>query len=157
MTAYSFKKRFVDPIRVGLGILPVEPKIVDDPTAPAGYRIGPKIWPKRQTIRAIGKRRHARVGETVQLYHGMRTKQCFKIGDGRCTSALPVKLEFIFWGSAIVGGGKVAENCFYDERLHLFAQADGFETWDEMKAFWRDEHPGVDKFEGVLIRWDPLT
>ena len=30
---------------------------------------------KRQTIRAIGRRRHAIPGETLQLYTGMRTKR----------------------------------------------------------------------------------
>ena len=154
MVAYSYKKRFVNPIRVGLGIVPVTPKIIDDPDAPMGYRIGPEIRPKRQTIRA-DRKRHARVGEEIQHYCGMRTKHCFLIGRARCVSVLPVVLHFIAWGSAIVGSGKVAENCYYDERLHLFAQADGFDRWEDMKAFWREEHPGVDKFEGVLIRWEP--
>ena len=146
MPAYSFKKRFINPIKVGLG-----QKIH------AADTIEEMLRPKRQTIRAIGKRRHARPGEIVQLYYGMRTKQCFKIGEARCISALPVCLTFISWGSAIVGSGKVPENCYFDERLHLFAQADGFDTWDAMKEFWRAEHAGLDKFEGVLIRWDPLT
>lgn len=140
MVAYSFKKRFIKPIKVGLSRVSLS---FDCP-------------PKRQTIRAVGKRRHARPGEIVQLYHAMRTKQCFKIGDGRCTSALPVCLQFIAWGSAIVGSGKVPANCYFDERLHLFAQADGFESWEEMKEFWRVEHPGIEKFEGVLIQWEPL-
>lgn len=40
---------------------------------------------KRQTIRALGARRHAREGEDVQLYRGMRTKHCAKIiPDVRC-------------------------------------------------------------------------
>lgn len=33
---------------------------------------------KRQTVRAHRKR-HARIGEPVQLYTGMRTKQCRKL------------------------------------------------------------------------------
>lgn len=45
MVAYSYKRRFVTPIRVGLGLLP-----------------------KRQTIRAHGLRRHARAGEELQHY-----------------------------------------------------------------------------------------
>lgn len=34
---------------------------------------------KRQTIRTIGKRRHARAGEPLQLYTGQRTKACRKL------------------------------------------------------------------------------
>lgn len=45
MVAYSFQKRFVEPIRSGR---------------------------KRQTIRA-DRKRHARPGEVLQLYSGMRT------------------------------------------------------------------------------------
>jgi hypothetical protein len=52
MVAYSFQKQFVPAIISGK---------------------------KRQTIRAFGKRRHAYVGEPIQLYVGMRTKQCAKI------------------------------------------------------------------------------
>jgi hypothetical protein len=46
MVAYSFAPQFIDTIRSGT---------------------------KCQTIRPIGKRRHARTGEPVQLYTGMRT------------------------------------------------------------------------------------
>ena len=53
MVAYSLKPRFIPPILSGA---------------------------KRQTIRAISRRRHAIPGETLQLYTGMRTKQCRLIG-----------------------------------------------------------------------------
>ena len=65
MSAYSFKRRFVNPIRVGLCLDPIfqiGKHEVSEMEAP--------IRPKRQTIRAEGKRRHARPGEIVQLYHG---------------------------------------------------------------------------------------
>lgn len=148
MVAYSFKKRFVDPIRVGLGVY----KSGDPDTALRA------AWPaaKCQTIRA-DRKRHARVGEELQLYCGMRTKGCFPIGRARCTSVLPIELHFIEWGSAVVGSGKVAEHCYFDERLHVFAQADGFENWEAMKAFWREQHPGIDQFRGWLIQWKPLA
>ena len=47
---------------------------------------------KRQTIRAIGKRRHAAVGDRIQLYTGMRTKACRKLvtPDPVCTFAAAV-------------------------------------------------------------------
>lgn len=137
MVAYSFKRRFVDPIKSGLG-LPFD-------------EIGALVLPKRQTIRAFGKRRHARPGETLQLYHGMRTKQCFKIGEARCVSVhdvtikvgkhtMPVSLDY-----AHIGGG----------HLHDFARADGFANSEDMLAFWQTEH-GLGKFEGIMIRWEPF-
>lgn len=156
MSAYSFKRRFVNPIRIGLGLVPIEPKIIDDPDSSSGYSLEAKVRPKRQTIRAEGKRRHARPGEIVQLYHGMRTKQCFKIGDGRCISARPIKLSFIAWGCAIIDGGKTSDDCFYDEKLNSFAHSDGFEDWESLKEFWRKEHSDVEEFEGILIKWEPL-
>lgn len=81
MVAYSFKKRFVDPIRVGL----------------SSVSLSFDCQPKRQTIRSIGKRRHARPGETLQLYTAMRTKQCRKIGDARCMGVEGVLLKWSEW------------------------------------------------------------
>ena len=52
MVAYSFKKQFAYPVE-------------------KGYKL--------QTIRASRKTRHARPGESIQLYTGMRTKQCRKL------------------------------------------------------------------------------
>lgn len=135
MVAYSFKERFVDPIRVGL----------------SRVSLSFDCLPKRQTIRAHRKR-HARPGEDLQLYRGMRTRQCFLIGRARCVSVhavtitvgkhtMPTSLD-----GAHIGGG----------HLHDFAQADGFASAEDMLAFWQAEH-GIGKFEGVLIRWEPLT
>jgi hypothetical protein len=136
MVAYSFKRRFVDPIRVGLNQL-CEAQLTG-------------VHPKCQTIRAMGKRRHARAGETIQLYTAMRTKQCRKIGDARCVSVhdvsimvgkhtMPIRLD-----GAHLGGG----------HIHDFARADGFASGEDMLAFWQAEH-GLGKFDGVLIRWEP--
>lgn len=142
MVAYSFNKRFVSPIRVGLGI-----KIHHEPGDAHVYT------PKRQTIRATGKRRHARPGETLQLYHGMRTKQCFKIGEARCTDVVPIIIRVPrddAWLSV-----KIADE---PEKLadDAFAQADGFASVEDMWLFWRQEHPLVRTFTGFLIRWESL-
>ncbi|WP_267355754.1 MULTISPECIES: hypothetical protein [unclassified Methylobacterium] len=127
MVAYSFKKRFGPPILAGT---------------------------KAQTIRAerAGKSRHARLGELVQLYTGMRTRQCTKLGETRCLEVLPIRMDLIL--SLVVAGGE----CIREIReLHAFAQRDGFADWWGLVAFWVAEHPGVDLFEGVLIRWQPLV
>lgn len=46
---------------------------------------------KRQTIRAIGKRRHARPGESLQLYTGQRTKACRKLISPDPVASMPPK------------------------------------------------------------------
>lgn len=138
MTAYSFKKQFVAPVRVGLGI-----RVDHEPGDAHVYH------PKRQTIRA-DRKRHARVGEELQLYCGMRTKHCFLIGRSRCTAVSRI----IIWTStmAIMIAGKLLTA----RQIGAFVKADGFASVHDMNQFWNENHPGVDKFEGVLIEWEPL-
>lgn len=126
MVAYSFKKQFGPPILAGT---------------------------KAQTIRAerAGKSRHARPGELVQLYTGMRTRQCTKLGEAPCLEVLPIKMDLIV-GLVMAGDSWIR----HVAELHAFAVRDGFADWWELVAFWVSEHPGVDLFEGVLIRWQPL-
>lgn len=145
MVAYSYKGRFVAPIRVGLG-LPVQDEHLDL----GGYQPGQIIRPKLQTIRANGKRRHARPGETLQHYHGMRTSKCFKIGDGRCTSIDDIRVYV--HAEWIEVGGDIRKG----RRLDAFAEKDGFNDWPDMRAFWMDEHDGkhLGPFCGQLIQWE---
>lgn len=135
MVAYSFKKRFVNPIKLGLGM-----RVDHEPGS---------AWctPKRQTIRAMGRRRHVRQGEKLQLYTAMRTKQCQKIGDAQCVYAVPIAID--------VMKTKLKFSDFVFD-VDAFARSDGFADAADMHAFWLKEH-GLGKFEGVLIRWEPLT
>lgn len=140
MVAYSYKRRFVNPIRIGLG-LPILPEYEESERVPR---------PKRQTIRA-DRRRHARPGEIIQHYRGMRTRQCFKIGEGRCVRITPIRIvvnEHTM--PTALDGVHVGEG-----RLHDFARADGFDNAEDMHAFWKEEH-GLGEFRGVLIQWEPL-
>lgn len=138
MVAYSFKGRFVEPIRYGLG-QPINEKSF---VARA----------KRQTIRAIGKRRHARPGETLQLYYGMRTARCVKIGDARCTETFPISIEvgekmlMVRVNGELMGFGAA----------HEFSLDDGFDSPEDMLAFWQEEH-GRGEFNGLLIKWEPMS
>ncbi len=120
MVAYSFQRRFVVPIRSGI---------------------------KRQTIRA-DRKRHARAGEDLQLYTGMRTKKCELIAYAVCRDVLPVTL--VLDRDAVL----VPDVAFAN--LDHFAMLDGFADWADLKAFWREHHPGVDEFTGVLIRWGQI-
>lgn len=122
MVAYSFKARFAEPIITG---------------------------DKRQTIRAY-RRRHARPGEELQLYTGMRTRQCRLIGHAICTDVQPVLIDV---RCGAVYFPRSTDHIRDEAELNAFAVRDGFEDWEQMQAFWRKEHEGVAAFEGVLISW----
>lgn len=139
MVAYSFKRRFVERIKVGL----------------SSVRLSWDPEPKRQTIRAIGKRRHARQGEALQLYHGMRSRDCFKIGDALCTGVRKIRI-FVAEGRIIVGDDPAIVS---SAGLDDFARRDGFDSWSDMQQFWGDEHGDslkrVGPFTGILVEWAP--
>ncbi|MCG8561129.1 MAG: ASCH domain-containing protein [Hyphomicrobiales bacterium] len=131
MVAYSFQKRFVEPIRART---------------------------KRQTIRRRGLRRHARPGELVQLYCGMRTKHCFKIlePDPVCQSAEPIRLsvsdesDLDIWREIATEGG---ETRTVDLATEAFAKADGFASLTDMARFWLKAHGPGTYDDLVLVRW----
>ena len=105
MVAYSFKKRFGPPILAGA---------------------------KAQTIRA-DRKRHARPGEFVQLFTGMRTRQCRRLGETPCLSVEPIRIELprarrapeVLVFDAV---GALARHYLTARALQNFAQADGSPT-----------------------------
>ena len=122
MVAYSFRPQFVDPILAGL---------------------------KRQTIRAERKR-HAREGERLQLYTGMRTRRCRLIGTTTCIGATNLRLFLAERRAESLDTGNAWTTA---EETDAFAAADGFQDWAELKRFWAAEHPGLATFSGVMICW----
>jgi hypothetical protein len=146
MVALSFKEMFVDPIRVGLGI-DVFLEVIGE------------VKPKRQTVRANGKRRPPRPGETLQLYCGMRTKKCRKIGDARCTKVEPIELRFVRRADDTIGVdirlGK--RKSLRKAAAETFARADGFRSLDDFIGFWLAVHGAPPKWNGNVIYWEPLT
>jgi hypothetical protein len=128
MVAYSFRPCFIDPILSGR---------------------------KRQTIRAISRRRHARPGDPLQLYTGMRTKNCRLIGRARCIGVVEVGLRFDADEDL---EGVIADPAYTLDR-DAFAQRDGFADWGALKEFWRTAHPtafAAGAFAGVMICWGDL-
>lgn len=123
VVAYSFKKHFAEDILSGR---------------------------KKQTIRAHRKR-HARPGEHLQLFTGMRTKHCKKVlePDPVCVAVTNIRIRVpsSFEPCAVTMSG----NTFYvdDE----FARLDGFASSEEFTRFWFENH-GTGYFEGVLIAWE---
>lgn len=122
MVAYSFKARFGPLIQSGA---------------------------KTQTVRA-DRKRHARAGETMQLYTGMRTRSCKLLATATCLKVSPIRFRFGQHPSIDLHG-KMATN--WSGGLDHFARLDGFADWDDLAAFWAREHSGLEAFEGVLIQW----
>ncbi len=139
MVAYSFKPMFVHAIRLGLGLEPIDPE-------PGARR------PKRQTIREVGRRRHAFPGDRLQLYTGMRTKQCKLIGEALCTNASSIEIAFRPEPKIYITRPRI-RSIADPRKLDLFAQGDGFADWESMAEFWRDVHDDPEHFAGVLIEW----
>jgi hypothetical protein len=123
MVAYSFQRRFAEPILDGR---------------------------KGGTIRA-DRRRHARPGEELQLYTGMRTKQCRLITRMICLAVDPITINFVACnvGYIIIRGTRCLER---PTELDAFAAFDGFQNFAEMAKFWAETH-AADKFHGWHIRW----
>lgn len=122
MVAYNFQTRFSDAIRLGA---------------------------KMHTIRRNGKRRHARVGESLQLYVGQRTRKCTKLisPDPICDGVYSVEIEITAESIDAVRVGGVAV-----ESVDDFARSDGFDDADDMHRFWVSFH-GEGTFFGSMIEW----
>jgi hypothetical protein len=141
MVAYSFKTYFA-------------PQILD--------------FSKRHTIRGH-RRRHAHVGEPVQLFTGMRTRACRKImPDPICIAVLPILImssDLIEPGLAYI---EIDGRPLDRDEIEAFAVSDGFSpdrlrglapakligatARETMGRFWAAENPGS-SFQGVIIRW----
>ena len=103
---------------------------------------------KMQTIRRVRKR-PIKVGDTLQLYTGQRSKACRKLGVGRCTRVREIRLTAIGFSDRIDGVILSPQ-----ERFRL-AEDDGFEFIEDFMAFFRGRY-GL-PFEGVLIEWELET
>jgi len=135
VVAYSFERRFIEPITIGLV-----------PGPPASRA-------KRQTIRAERRSRHARPGERMQLFFAMRSKQCQFLGEPRCTGVWPIHLSFAP-ASVLIEGMPSPQGA---AELDAFARRDGFGDWAELAAFWAERHGRTvaSGFQGVLLIWLP--
>ena len=113
---------------------------------------------KTGTIRAAGKRRHARPGEALQLYTGMRTQACRLLATTTCSSQ--DRLRAWFDRPRIIIGeledGHPVEEVNHVADFDVFAQADGFTDYDDMARFWWDVHK-TREFDMRWIRWDPTS
>lgn len=119
MVAYSFHDDFIAPILTGR---------------------------KCSTIRPDGKRRHARAGEPVQLYVGMRTPECVRLLQAPCTRAVPIEIH----GTHVVAGGVRKVNPDYYRTL---AKIEGFSSFGNLQA-WFERRYGLPAVGFTQICWD---
>lgn len=120
MVAYNFQARFAPAVEAGA---------------------------KTSTIRAIGKRRHARAGDDLQLYTGQRTTSCRMLKEAPCTAVRVIDIE----ADRIMVAGEVVRlgvDAVYAEAL---ARQEGFADAEEMVAWFEASH-GL-PFSGLLIEW----
>jgi hypothetical protein len=99
---------------------------------------------KPQTIRKGPAR--AKVGDTLQLYTGQRTKSCRKLADAICTAVIPVRFNRYYFA--------LDNKPIYDAALDKLAREDGFKDWETAVDFFFDkfdEEP--DDFVGYLYKW----
>lgn len=131
MVAYSYKARF-------------EPMLINGR--------------KPHTIRA-DRKRHARPGEELQHYIGMRTRSCRLVMRSVCAVVHPIWINLIDNRIGIrIGNDPISYRIISSAKgLNRFAYSDGFEDWNDMHAFWRSNHPEIDRFSGVLIGWEPAS
>ncbi|KQZ87276.1 hypothetical protein ASD64_07200 [Mesorhizobium sp. Root157] len=145
MVAYSFKAMF-------------SPQII------AGSKL--------QTVRA-DRKRHARPGEPVQLYQGMRTRHCRKLVDPDpiCTATRRIEIATTVLIDDMIATILIDGIPLRPAEIEAFACADGFGVdavgdwrwkhtgwrgsarWN-MGHFWMTNH-GAGRFDGVLIEWRP--
>ncbi len=119
---------------------------------------------KRQTIRA-DRKRHARPGERIQLYTGMRSRHCRKlIPDPVCTAVHDIEIDVAGVIVIQIAGIRIDGVLVDPADMEAFAAADGFQpgpgsdpsitALTQMARFWHTTH-GAGLFTGKLIKWDP--
>lgn len=98
---------------------------------------------KRQSIRPCGKRRF-KVGDTLYLYVGQRTKACRKLGEVKCIRVDSIRI-WPDWKEVVVN------DILLDlSQVDELAQLDGFRDRYAFFSFFREFG---DDFDGQIISW----
>jgi len=91
-----------------------------------------------------------KIGDTLYLYTGMRTKQCRKLGEGICTKIEDIMIDFILEvGAPIIlldGHGLAETSC------EVLARKDGFRNAYDFCMFFEKQYNLP--FCGKLFTWE---
>jgi len=111
---------------------------------------------KRQTVRHSGGKRHARPGDLVQIYTGMRTKAAHKlIPDVVCTRTDHIVIDVDPRSHDGIAGISINGIPLKYEEMQAFAMADGFDSLEIFGRFWSLTH-GAGRFDGVVIHFGAI-
>ena len=100
---------------------------------------------KRQTIRPTQR---CEIGDRLQLFTGMRTKRCRKLGEGICTGVAAIRLEP---HHALPVRVQLAGEWLPQSLIASIAKQDGFASVTYFAAFFETLH-GL-PFDGFLHQW----
>ncbi len=95
------------------------------------------------------RKRHARPGEQVQLYTGMRTKSCHKLVDPDpiCEKVVPIVIYKTSEETCLI---KLNGYILPSDQADYIVAIDGFKSYKEFIKFHLS---CVDKVEKIFIKW----
>ncbi|RWN33447.1 hypothetical protein [Mesorhizobium sp.] len=117
MVAFNFQKQFAEPIE------------------------------RREKTQTIRQNKRAKVGDRIQLYTGMRTKQCRKLVE---VDPVCVCIDYVAIRPDYLTVGDVRK---HPRDRDEFARLDGFKDYADMVAWFQDRY-GQPSFIGYLHRWE---
>lgn len=108
---------------------------------------------KCQTVRATRKDKRVPVpGDLAKAYTGLRTRSARLLVSSPIIEAGRVLIDFREGTIALRGGRLTAFEAAE------FARADGFKSFPEMMAWFRETHDeDPDYFEGFYAKWRPVS
>lgn len=105
---------------------------------------------KRQTIRVKGKRVY-KVGDTLHLFTGMRTKYCERLGRSTCRRVYTVRRWSLLVWDRLTAKGRWRK--LSKREIGALARADGFEGIVDFDRWFR-RYPPAKELQVVI--WDEL-
>lgn len=97
---------------------------------------------KVQTVRRSSR---CKLGDTIQIYTGQRTKKCRLIGTAKCAISEPITIAETYLAA---GGWRLPSG-----DAEYIAKIDGFDDLEAMRSWFRDRY-GALPFEGYRIMWN---
>lgn len=114
-----------------------------------------QLGKKRQTIRKRGKLKPPRIGDSLMLYSGLRTKQCRRLRGAVCVDVQQISISCaqrqVQMPRELING-VMAWHLLDADEVEALAMADGFSGSEEFFVWFSAMHG--DTFSGYLIRWE---